>query len=131
MILLLVLVYGSMAGCGTSPDLLPDEKDGTRSPWETFADFQLAFDQVVPKQTSVDDLNALGFDPYRNPNVAVVPYTEVRKAFQPTGGFMLVKPPTPIQRCFQARERCVGWLVTPQDCELPSPSNRFPREPPP
>ncbi len=108
-ILSLLAAWG--AGCGSKGFLLPDEKKWAAQ-WETFDQAKAAFDQVVPQQTSRKELKALGFDPYVNPNIALLSYVGVFQRFHPTAGFSLDHHDPAIRQCFEARENCTGLEVS-------------------
>ncbi len=81
------------------------------SPWKTFKEAKAAFDQVVPEQTTVEDLKAVGLHPISHPNVRLVMYQDVLKVFVPHEGITVAEHDPAIQRCFQAREKCETWRL--------------------
>jgi len=104
----LTLTTISLAGCSF---LLPVDKEWTDSPWDSFEETRLAFDQIVPKQTTLEDLKTLGFHPYEDHNVAVLTYMDVYKEFVPNASVSLADQDPAIQPCFQARDKCRGLKV--------------------
>ena len=67
--LILVLVAALAAGCAS---LLPKAKVETAAPWKTFEEGKRTFDSIEPGRTTLRELKQLGYDPFVNPNVAVL-----------------------------------------------------------
>ncbi len=111
MLAMVMLLAASGVGCESPGFLLHDEQEWTTQ-WETFGQVRQAFDQVVPRQTSLQELKTLGFDPYTNPSIAVLSYMDVFKRFHPTSGFSLADHDPAIRECFEARENCRGLQLS-------------------
>lgn len=102
-LLLSLLLLFSAAGCSF---LLPTELSTTKQPWESFAEADQAFDQIIPEQTSVKDLEQLGFDPFTSPNIKVLTYLDLMVRLMPHDGFHKSDVHEAVQRCFEARDDC-------------------------
>jgi hypothetical protein len=71
-----------LAGCA---ELLPKSKEEVASPWHSYQEAQTALQRVVPYQTTKAELRAAGVDPFTQPNIALLTYSDVILRF-PLGG---------------------------------------------
>jgi hypothetical protein len=106
----LVVLLGVLVACESA---LPYRRTVVESPWQTFGEAKASFDQIAPNQTKTADLEELGFDPYRNPNVSILTYMDVFRLFIPNDGIKLEKQDPGVRACIAARERCTGLAVEP------------------
>lgn len=96
------------AACGS---LLPRSEVVTDSPWKSFKDAELAFDEIVPYITMAEDLKRLHLDPAENPNVTILSYSDILKRFVPSSA---VAPETldgGVLDCLRAQAGCNGYEV--------------------
>lgn len=77
---LLPLAAMLLAGCG---GVLPSKQTVTPSMWDSFDMAKASYDQVVPGETHLDDLQAMGYDPEFTPNVRRLNYLELIEVFMP------------------------------------------------
>lgn len=97
------------AGCTA---LLPTGKEVTRSPWKSFDEAKLAFDKVIPSQTTTRQLKSLGFDLYSTPNIKVLNYLDIATAVQSIKNEDLDPG---FQKCLHARNNCRAYEMEPKD----------------
>ncbi|MEZ5529410.1 MAG: hypothetical protein R3E57_05705 [Porticoccaceae bacterium] len=100
----------ALTGCGSS---LPKGEAKTQSQWQTFEEAKVAYDNIVLHETTTADLRELGFDPYSAPNVRILSYLDIIRAFSPNDS---VKPddlPPSVRACIKAREECLAYEATP------------------
>ena len=103
--LVLLLLCGSAAGCA---GLFPNSRSEISSPFMSFDEARNAIEQVIPYQTKVADLAALGFDPQSNYNVTLIPYPEIVGRLAPHPGVPLSAMDPGVQDCIVAQTRIVG-----------------------
>jgi len=82
-----------------------------KSPWKTFTDAKAAFDQIVPGQTTTNELKALGFNPFTNPNVKILTYLDVMSRFLPNVSIRKEDLPRPVCDCLEAKDNCQAYEV--------------------
>lgn len=99
-----------LAGCGGA---LPSIKNTTQSPWHDFAQAKASFDLIVPEETRVDQLRALGYDPVKSPNVRRLNYLEVIQAFMPHPSVQVQDLDPRLQSCVQALDDCYAFDISP------------------
>lgn len=104
--LLLLIAAALLAACESA---LPHQRVVTDSPWAEFVDAKRAFDRIEPDHTTIEELRALGFHPYRNDNVAILSYMDVFEIFVPNAALRVEDTHPGIQRCIASRDRCVGY----------------------
>ena len=106
-ILMLSLVGSACTG------MLPSLKQTTKSPWQSFGEAKKAFDQIIPQQTTGEDLKRLGFDPFETPNVKLITYLELTETFLPNQSIRIEDLDPGVQSCLKARDHCQGYEVSP------------------
>lgn len=109
---IIILILVTHSGC--SGALLPSVKQTTKSPWQNFEEAKIAFDKIIPSQTTSQDLKRLGFDPFATPNVKLVTYLELTERFLPNQSIRLEDLDLGVQACLRARETCQGYEVSPK-----------------
>lgn len=109
--LLIVLCLGTF-GCGS---LFPSEKRTVKTPWGNFKDVKNAFDQVIPYQTSADDLVKLNFDPYTTSNITILTYLEIMQRFMPNPSISRDDLDPGIRECLAVRDACQAYEMRQQN----------------
>jgi hypothetical protein len=97
-----------LAGCSF---LLPTERSMTQQPWKSFAEAEQAFDRVVPKQTTVEDLAAMGLDPFTAQNIKVLTYLDLMARLMPHDGFQKSDMNDDVRKCLDAKDACRAFEV--------------------
>ena len=92
------LLAGGCSALHTSSKSVP------QSPWSDFAAAKTAFDQIIPGRTTLQELRALGFDPYVNPNVRILNYLDLQNRFLPQPAIRLEDLPGPVREALAAQE---------------------------
>ncbi|MFM1768731.1 MAG: hypothetical protein RJA22_1260 [Verrucomicrobiota bacterium] len=99
--LLLTLLLALTPGCRS---LLPSEVKKDKTPWQSFAEAQAAFDRVIPHETSLQDLRQLGFDPAKTPNVRILTYLDLINRFLPNNSVRMEDLHPDVRACIEAKE---------------------------
>jgi len=104
--LLVFLCLGFLGGCTA---ILPNGNNLVKSPWYSFQEAMLTYEQVTPNKTTLDELKAMGYDPFKTPNISIENYIKVRERFDPnqTGANL---PPT-VQSCIYSMSQCSAYHV--------------------
>ena len=103
----LVLVVIFAAGCAS---LLPQSKSETQAPWNTFEEVKRTYDSIEPGHTTLHELELLGYDPYVNPNVTVLNYSDVLTKFAPNAVRDEYLEPG-IRECLEKKNQCSAYLL--------------------
>lgn len=111
-----------LAGCAS---WLPVGRQQTVSPWDSYDAVKAAFDQIRPRETDLDALHALGFDPARTPNVNILNYSQVVKTVVPGSTASASELPPGIRDCLQAEARCIGYALEEKRLERKRVGNFF------
>ena len=106
-VLLLVLVATLAAGCAS---LLPKTRSETEAPWKTFEEVKRTFDSIEPGRTTLQELKQLGYDPYVNPNVTVLNYSDVISKYAPNAARDEYLEPG-IRECLKTQTRCNAYSL--------------------
>lgn len=104
-----ILSLLALSGCG---GMLPKGEVVTIGPWHSYQDVQEVFDRIEPYRTTVSDLNALGIDPKKNPNITLLNYSDVLRRFIPSPSIDASDLDGGVQDCLKAKTACRGYEVT-------------------
>jgi hypothetical protein len=105
--LIFVLVAALAAGCAS---LLPKAKVETAAPWKTFNEVKGTFDTIEPGRTTLLELKQLGYDPFVNPNVAVLHYSDVLSKYAPNAIRDEYLEPG-IRECLKTQTKCSAYSI--------------------
>lgn len=98
-----------LAGCSS---LLPSSREATASPWKTYREAQLAFDRIVPGETTEEELKSMHLDPQINANIAILNYSDVLARFMPHASVSLEDLDDGVRDCLRAKTVCKGYEVS-------------------
>jgi len=105
--LILVLVAGLVAGCAS---LLPKAKTETAAPWKSINEVKGTFDTIEPGRTTLAELKQLGYDPFVNPNVTVLHYSDVLNKYAPNAVRDEYLEPG-IRECLKTQIKCSAYSI--------------------
>ena len=106
-----LLIAAGVAAIAACSALLPRSELLTDSPWQSFADAQRTFDQIVVHKTTAADLKALKLDPESNPNVTILNYSDVLRRFIPSPSIEASSLDGGVQECLRAATHCRGYEI--------------------
>jgi hypothetical protein len=95
-------------GCA---NLLPDAKQKTQTPWQTYEDAQAMFEKVIPGKTRLADLKALGIEPGQTPNVAYLGHADLLRRLLPTSSFDLGTLDPGLRECMTPERPCFAYQI--------------------
>jgi hypothetical protein len=99
-----------LSGCN---GLLPESTKLKKSPWTSFAEARSAYDKITPLRSTVADLESLGFDPYKTPNITILSYLDLIERFMPHPTITAGDLDPSVRRCIESRDGCGGYEVKP------------------
>jgi hypothetical protein len=114
---LLVTVFCFLSvGCSS---LLPSSKATTISLWGDFESAKSNYGKIAPGQTTLEELNAIGFDPYAVPNIRILNATDTINIFLSNPSIRIETLDPGVQKCFEVKARCTSYRIEPtiQDSE--------------
>ena len=97
-----------LAGCNT---LLPHGNSNVEGPWQSFEEAQQTFDRIVPYQTTLADLKGMNLDPYSQPNISILNYSDVLRRFAPNAPASPDNLDAGVWECITAKTACQGFEV--------------------
>ncbi|MEN8258023.1 MAG: hypothetical protein ABFS09_09200 [Thermodesulfobacteriota bacterium] len=98
------------SGCGVR--LLPSTLDTVRSPWDSFEEAKMAFDEVVIHETDLEGLKKLGFDPFSTSNVEILTYLDIMDRFMPNPAIKKEDLDRGICDCIENQHGCQAYEMT-------------------
>ena len=107
---LVLLCVFLLAACG-SP--LPRTENVTKSPWSSFEQAMVSYKKVTLNETTDEELQQLGFDPYSTPNVKILSYLDVIRRFMPTNSVKLEQLPPSVRNCIAKLDKCIAYEARP------------------
>lgn len=107
---LLVAAGLLLAGCES---LLPKAQSEVRSAWSTFAQARDAIEAIEPGRTTTAELRARGIDPYANPNIQLLTFSDIALRFPINMGHDRLD--AGLRQCLEAGKACVGYSINVRD----------------
>jgi hypothetical protein len=101
-----VAAVALLAGCAT---LLPHSHVETKATWASFEEAKAAIERVQPHRTTAGEVRAAGLDPFTNPNVELLNYSDILRRFPLAGSNLTIDQG--LRECFDAGKRCVGYSI--------------------
>ena len=101
-----------LSGCSSSP--LPSGHKHSHTEWKSFDEAKEAYDKVVVRHTTFEELKELGFDPFSAPNVKRLTYLDVINFFMPNPSIQVEQLAPGLQQCLWARAKCYGVEAWPK-----------------
>ncbi len=95
-----------LAGCA---ELLPSSQDVVHGKWDSFDEAKAAVESIEPHRTTLADLRASGLDPYENPNVELLNYSDILRRFPMAGAHKQLDPG--LRECLEAGKACTGYAI--------------------
>lgn len=90
--------------------MLP-KSNNESSAFTTFEEARTAIESLVPSQSDVSTLKALGIDPAKTPNTAQLTHADVVRRFVPASVLTKEDLDPGIVACLQARDACRGLEI--------------------
>jgi hypothetical protein len=103
---LLAAAFLALAACSS---LLPRSETTVHTEWKSFDEAKAAIERLEPHRTTREDLRAEGLDPYVNPNVELLNYSDVLRRFPLSGAVTRLDPG--LRECLEAGQRCTGYSI--------------------
>jgi hypothetical protein len=106
------LASAALASClaaSACSGLLPRSRTTVETKWASYDEAKAAIDRIEPHKTRRRDLDAAGFDPYANPNVELLNYSDVLRRFPLSGSVARLDPG--LRECLEAGKACTGYSI--------------------
>lgn len=97
------------AGCS---GLLPSSKLDTKTIWTSYDEAKTSFDAIIPYQTTAEDLNQLGYDPFMTPNITLMTYLDLLHRFLPNDSITKADLDEGIQDCVALKDECKAYEIS-------------------
>ena len=102
----LALAGLALAACSS---LLPRSQSTVKTEWSSFEEAKAAIEHIEPHKTTRKELDASGLDPYLNPNVELLNYSDVLRRFPLSGSVTKLDPG--LRECMEAGKSCIGSSI--------------------
>lgn len=96
----------ALAACSS---LLPRSQSTVKTEWASFDEAKSAIEHIESHKTTRKDLDAAGLDPYTNPNVELLNYSDVLRRFPLSGSIAKLDPG--LRECLEAGKSCTGYSI--------------------
>ena len=101
-------VFLMLSGCAS---LLPHSREDIRTPWHSYSDAQAMFDSIIPYTTSTAELKALGVDPEKTPNVAILSHADLLRKITAGSSIDIRLLDPELQSCLMESKTCVAYEI--------------------
>lgn len=105
------LLFGCLFAVSACVNLLPYGNEETRTPWTTYDEAQAMFAKIIPGKTSLHDLKALGVDPDKTDNVAVLGHADVLRRLVAASSFDISRIDPALQECVAVGHACFAYEI--------------------
>ncbi|MDP2166902.1 MAG: hypothetical protein Q8J64_01065 [Thermodesulfovibrionales bacterium] len=109
---LVAIIVFMTSGCSS---LLPQARQTTRSPWETFDEAKAAYDRIIPYETTTAELRELGYDPFSTPNIKILTYLDIVERFMANPSIKKQDLDEGVQSCLELKNYCSAYEAAPQN----------------
>lgn len=102
------LAAALLSGCQA---LLPDASSETRVEWKSFEDARRTIESFVPYHTRKAEIEAKGIDPFVNPAVSLLSFSDILQRF---GASSAIRPEDfdpGVRECLTSGKRCTGYAI--------------------
>jgi hypothetical protein len=104
-----VLIFSlCLSACAS---LLPSTKQINDLPWGSYQQAQEVFAQIAPTQTRLADLQKMGIDPDKTPNVALLNHADVTRRLVAISTLEINFLPPLVQQCLAAYTDCFAFQI--------------------
>jgi hypothetical protein len=91
---------------------LPSSKLDTKTIWTSYDEAKTSFDAIIPYQTTTEDLEHLGYDPFMTPNITLLTYIDLLHRFLPNNSITKMDLDEGIQDCVALKDECKAYEVS-------------------
>lgn len=98
----------ALAACAS---LLPEGKQKTTTPWDSYAAGQAMFAKIIPGKTTLADLKALGVDPDQTPNVALLGQADMLRRLVATSSLDITQVDPALKVCITLVQECFAYEI--------------------
>lgn len=109
---LLLSLLTLTTGCQS---LFMSNRTTTESRWTNWDQVNIAFREIVPNQTSVNDLKRIGFDPTVTPNITIMPFVDIVPLFMPNPNIHMCDLPVGVQIYVESKTNNCAYRVALED----------------
>lgn len=100
------------AAClGACSMFLPRQKTTTQDSWTNFEDARAAIERIVPFQSRRAELQAERIDPYQNPAITILNYSDLVQRFAVGSTVRADELDRGIRECLMAGKACSGYQI--------------------
>lgn len=92
--------------------MLPNAQSEVISPWRSFDEARKSIESIEPGRATTAHLRAQGFDPYANPNVQLLTYSDIVLRFPSNGTLAGGKLDNGLRECLEAGKACTGYAIS-------------------
>lgn len=101
----------TFAGCSS---LLPRSEVDTQNGWESFDEARQAIEAIVPGESTREELASQGIDPYANPAVTLLSFSDIVQRFAVGSALKAEELDEGIRACLVAGKACTGYALAVQ-----------------
>ncbi|MBI1889826.1 MAG: hypothetical protein HYS18_04205 [Burkholderiales bacterium] len=98
----------ALSGCTS---LLPKAEQDYETPWQGYAEAEAMFEKIVPGATKIADLQVLGIDPKRTPNITLLAHPDVLRRLTGSSSIDTQIFNPRLRECIEDHERCFAYEI--------------------
>ncbi len=98
-------------GVSACASLLPSTKQINDLPWNSYQQAQQVFALITPTQTRLPDLQKMGIDPDKTPNVTLLNHADVTRRLVAISTLEISFLPPLVQQCLASYTECFAFQI--------------------
>jgi hypothetical protein len=91
--------------------LFPTDDRRTEAGWKNFQHAQADFEQIIPHQTTLDELRCMGLDPDYTPNIRWLTYLDVMERFMPNPSITKQDLDPNVRDVIECKDACQAFEI--------------------
>jgi hypothetical protein len=103
-----LILLSALSACSA---LLPKSDTSVKDRWDSFESARATFDRIIPYETSTKEMVQLGYDPFSNPAVTILTYSDVIRRLIPPTTIDSMQLNRGIVECVSAQEQCQVYEI--------------------
>ncbi len=111
LILFSLLLVFFLGGCAS---MLPSSKKVVNSPWINYNKAKIAYEKIIPGETTIKDLEKLGISPYVTPNIEILTFSDIINVYLGNRSIKKRDLDKGIITCIDAKNDCAGYRLLPE-----------------
>lgn len=110
-LILMLVITLSLLGLPGCSSVLPHDEVTIESQWGTFDSVKKSYDEILPNETTIEELSLLGFNPYETANIQILSYLDIIRRFIPNASITKEDLDPKLVNCIAEKVKCLAYEI--------------------